>query len=205
VAQPDHTAADLAAAEALLTELMRTISQPKPRDITTDPPRTIAVAAPPEWSGLIAAALARRADEARSEERQALCLAAPAAEREAVGRALLKVARNVVKHCEIRSGWHEGDECFQLDLLAAEAELLAMADRARREGVAEGREEGCAFAVGDGVQKVGGDYQFVGVVRSVFRKASGAVRLVVEDDRGILHVFSEKSLAALPPTEKPDE
>jgi len=48
---------------------------------------------------------------------------------------------------------------------------------------------------GDKVQKVGGDYTFVGVVVSVFWKRSGHVRYVVEDDRGILHIFSEKNLA----------
>jgi len=50
------------------------------------------------------------------------------------------------------------------------------------------------FKVGDKVEKVGGDYTFVGVVVSVFQKLSGAVRLVVEDDRGVLHVYSEKNL-----------
>ena len=50
------------------------------------------------------------------------------------------------------------------------------------------------FKVGDKVEKVGGDYTFIGVVVSVFQKLSGAVRLVVEDDRGVLHVYSEKNL-----------
>lgn len=50
------------------------------------------------------------------------------------------------------------------------------------------------FNIGDYVEKVGGDYQFVGYVVSVFTKRSGAVRLVVEDDRGVLHVYSEKNL-----------
>ena len=50
------------------------------------------------------------------------------------------------------------------------------------------------FKVGDQVEKVGGDYTFVGTVVSVFTKLSGAVRLVVEDDRGVLHVYSEKNL-----------
>ena len=51
------------------------------------------------------------------------------------------------------------------------------------------------FAVGAVVRKVGGDYTFVGVVVAVFAKRSGQVRYVVEDDRGILHIFSEKNLA----------
>ena len=50
------------------------------------------------------------------------------------------------------------------------------------------------FKVGDLVEKVGGDYTFVGHVVAVFAKLSGAIRLVVEDDRGVLHVYSEKIL-----------
>lgn len=50
------------------------------------------------------------------------------------------------------------------------------------------------FQVGDKVEKVGGDYTFVGVVVARFQKLSGAIRLVVEDDRGVLHVYSEKNL-----------
>lgn len=48
--------------------------------------------------------------------------------------------------------------------------------------------------IGDTVIKVGGDYTFEGKVVSVFKKLSGKVRIVAEDDRGILHVFSEKNL-----------
>ena len=50
------------------------------------------------------------------------------------------------------------------------------------------------FKVGDEVSKVGGDYRFDGIVRAVFTKGSGVIRLVVEDDRGILHIYSEKNL-----------
>lgn len=50
------------------------------------------------------------------------------------------------------------------------------------------------FKVGDIVEKVGGDYTFKGHVVAVFTKISGAIRLVVEDDRGVLHVYSEKNL-----------
>jgi hypothetical protein len=53
------------------------------------------------------------------------------------------------------------------------------------------------FKVGDKVEKVGGDYTFVGHVVAVFEKLSGAIRLVVEDDRGVLHVYSEKILRKL--------
>jgi hypothetical protein len=60
------------------------------------------------------------------------------------------------------------------------------------------------FAVGDIVEKIGGDYTFQGVVRMTGTKASGAWRCVVEDDRGVLHVFSEKNLrkAAPSPTQQ---
>lgn len=48
--------------------------------------------------------------------------------------------------------------------------------------------------LGDKVEKVGGDYTFVGYIVADFNKLSGARRLVVEDDRGVLHVYSEKNL-----------
>lgn len=60
--------------------------------------------------------------------------------------------------------------------------------------------------LGDKVEKVGGDYAFVGFVVAKFNKVgavsamtggplfSGALRFVVEDDRGILHIYSEKNL-----------
>lgn len=47
---------------------------------------------------------------------------------------------------------------------------------------------------GDNVRKVGGDYAFEGVVVARFCKVSGKVRFVVEDDRGILHIFSGRNL-----------
>lgn len=52
----------------------------------------------------------------------------------------------------------------------------------------------CLFKVGDKVEKVGGDYKFEGTIVAVFPKLSGLIRLVVEDDRGVLHVYSEKNL-----------
>jgi hypothetical protein len=52
-----------------------------------------------------------------------------------------------------------------------------------------------AYAVGDEVEKVGGDYRFAGTVVAVFRKRGGAVRLVVEDERGLLMIYSEKNLS----------
>ena len=50
------------------------------------------------------------------------------------------------------------------------------------------------FKVGDQVEKVGGDYIFDGTVVSVFEKLSKVVRVVVEDNRGLLFIFNEKSL-----------
>jgi len=51
-----------------------------------------------------------------------------------------------------------------------------------------------AFSVGDLVSKVGGDYRFDGTVIGVFVKLSGAVRYAVEDDRGVIHIYSAKNL-----------
>lgn len=48
--------------------------------------------------------------------------------------------------------------------------------------------------VGDPVEKNSGDYTFCGVVRSVFAKGSGAVRVVVEDERGLLFIFNPGQL-----------
>lgn len=53
------------------------------------------------------------------------------------------------------------------------------------------------FQVGDKVEKVGGDYTFPGPVVAAFCKLSGAQRYVVEDDRGVLHIFSDKNLRAV--------
>ncbi len=50
------------------------------------------------------------------------------------------------------------------------------------------------FRIGDKVSKVGGDYRFDGVVVSVFNKLSGHIRYVVEDDRGVLHIYSFRNL-----------
>ena len=48
--------------------------------------------------------------------------------------------------------------------------------------------------IGDKVEKISGDYTFVGIIVAKFSKLSGAIRFVVEDDRGVLHVYSEKIL-----------
>lgn len=44
------------------------------------------------------------------------------------------------------------------------------------------------LAVGDRVAKVTGDYRFDGVVVAVFPKLDGKLRIVVEDDRGVLFI-----------------
>lgn len=51
----------------------------------------------------------------------------------------------------------------------------------------------------DRVYKVGGDYSFEGHIVAMFEKLSGATRFVVEDDRGVLHIYSEKNLKLSPP------
>lgn len=53
-----------------------------------------------------------------------------------------------------------------------------------------------SFQEGDEVYKVSGDYTFVGIVVSVFQKTqSGAIRYVVENKEGLLHIFSAQQLA----------
>ena len=50
------------------------------------------------------------------------------------------------------------------------------------------------FEVGDRVEKVGGDYRYDGWIVAVVVKRSGQVRYVVEDERGLLFIFSEPDL-----------
>lgn len=57
-----------------------------------------------------------------------------------------------------------------------------------------------AFRVGEPVSKVGGDYRFDGHVVAALTKRSGARRYVVEDDRGVLHIYRAEQLrSAVPP------
>lgn len=54
-----------------------------------------------------------------------------------------------------------------------------------------------ALARGDRVRKSGGDYTFEGKVVTVFQKRidhGGALRCVVEDDRGLLFIFKPSQL-----------
>lgn len=54
--------------------------------------------------------------------------------------------------------------------------------------------EQMTFRIGDKVIKDSGDYTFEGVVVSAFYKLGGQPRFVVEDDRGILHIYSAGNL-----------
>lgn len=54
---------------------------------------------------------------------------------------------------------------------------------------------GAVFMLADEVSKVGGDYRFDGIVIGVFKKISGVIRYAVEDDRGVVHIYSDKNLA----------
>lgn len=60
------------------------------------------------------------------------------------------------------------------------------------------------FYVGQQVKKVTGDYKISGVVRAVFAKGDGAIRIVVEhtvkDEHGegsFLHIYGPSNLAAV--------
>ena len=55
---------------------------------------------------------------------------------------------------------------------------------------------------GDRVEKEGGDYRFEGIIVSKFQKTSGATRFVVENQDGILHIFSEKNLKPKSPEQR---
>lgn len=50
------------------------------------------------------------------------------------------------------------------------------------------------YKINDKVEKVGGDYKYEGTVVAAFFKASGAIRYVVEDSRGMLFIFNEAGL-----------
>ncbi len=50
------------------------------------------------------------------------------------------------------------------------------------------------FNVGDLVDRKGSDYHFPGMVVAKFEKINGAIRYVVEDDRGTLFIMSDKSM-----------
>lgn len=52
--------------------------------------------------------------------------------------------------------------------------------------------------IGDRVKKITGDYKFNGNIVALFTKRDGkSVRVVVENDDGILHIFSEKNIVRI--------
>ncbi len=51
-----------------------------------------------------------------------------------------------------------------------------------------------AYAEGDPVSKVGGDYTFDGWVVGIITKRSGLIRYAVEDDRGVVHIFRAEQI-----------
>lgn len=53
------------------------------------------------------------------------------------------------------------------------------------------------FQIGDIVETDGGDFIFKGMIVATFRKRHGAVRYVVEDDRGILRIHSARTIKLL--------
>lgn len=55
--------------------------------------------------------------------------------------------------------------------------------------------------LGASVAKIGGDYSFKGIVVASFKKLSGVRRFVVEDDRGVLHIYGPQNLSVLPERE----
>lgn len=58
------------------------------------------------------------------------------------------------------------------------------------------------YKVNDLVEKVGGDYEYKGTVVAAFFKASGTIRYVVEDSRGMLFIFNESGLKPSEPAEE---
>lgn len=55
--------------------------------------------------------------------------------------------------------------------------------------------------LGASVAKIGGDYSFKGIVVASFKKLSGVRRFVVEDDRGVLHIYGPQNLRVIPERE----
>ena len=55
-------------------------------------------------------------------------------------------------------------------------------------------EELLEVKIGDKVMRVNSDYVFEGTVVSVFKKTSGLIRYVVEDDRGVLFIWNRNNM-----------
>lgn len=58
------------------------------------------------------------------------------------------------------------------------------------------------ISICDRVIKDSGDYTFEGMVVSIFYKRSGVMRCVVEDDRGLLFIFSPSQLRVVDSVEE---
>lgn len=59
------------------------------------------------------------------------------------------------------------------------------------------------YKIGDKVIKSSGDYTYRGTVVSIFKKLSGVVRLVVENEDGMLFIFNENQLEPWSQEEEP--
>jgi hypothetical protein len=57
--------------------------------------------------------------------------------------------------------------------------------------------EGMPFNYYDEVEKTGGDYYFRGLVTCMFRKRKGPWRVIVENDDGVVHIFSPRQLTCV--------
>lgn len=82
------------------------------------------------------------------------------------------------------------------DCAAENARIKSQHERALLDAPADVKMGG--LSVGARVEKRGGDYTFEGVVVAAFHKRGGEIRFVVENDAGILHIFSEKNLERAP-------
>lgn len=61
------------------------------------------------------------------------------------------------------------------------------------------------YGVGDHVEVVGGDHSFAGTIVAAFPKLWGAARFVVEDERGVLHIYGVKNFRTAGETGESDE
>lgn len=50
------------------------------------------------------------------------------------------------------------------------------------------------YKIGQYFEKTGGDYEFKGMIVAVFKKRSGVIRYVGENDDGLLFIFNEKAI-----------
>lgn len=76
------------------------------------------------------------------------------------------------------------------------ASVLAELEASARAKIGGTPEPDDVLFPGAKVSKTGGDYRFDGTVIGVFKKISGVIRYAVEDDRGVVHIYSRKNLIA---------